>query len=190
MIRDDHRRDAAPVPALAPPLQGASTPPGNEESAASRPIQPDASRARDASIAVAGPVAPFSSRLRPAAPAPRGNVRRAIMTVAAATSIAIPGLGITYSPRRRRGTLATGRVIGEDLKRIRNAMSANTGKLRRILGGRQQAGRRVLGLWIGVPIAESEGPVVVNGHHGVRPEVTRYRSLKPSGFDMLGRART
>ena len=68
-------------------------------------------------------------------------------------------------------------------------MSANTGKLRRILGGRQQAGRRVLGLWIGVPIAESEGPVVVNGHHRVRPEVTRYRNLKPSGFDMLGRAR-
>ena len=69
-------------------------------------------------------------------------------------------------------------------------MSANTGKLRRILGGRQQAGRRVLGLWIGVPIAESEGPVVVNGHHRVRPEITQYRYLKPSGFDMLGRART
>ena len=68
-------------------------------------------------------------------------------------------------------------------------MSANTGKLRRILGGRQQAGRRVLGLWIGVPIAESEGPVVVNGHHRVRPEITQYRYLKPSGFDMLGRAR-
>ena len=69
-------------------------------------------------------------------------------------------------------------------------MSANTGKLRRILGGRQQAGRRVLGLWIGVPIADSDRPVVVNGHHRVLPEVTRYRYLKPSGFDMLGGART
>jgi len=69
-------------------------------------------------------------------------------------------------------------------------MSANTGKLRRIVGGRQQPGGRVLGLWNCTPIAESEGPVVVNRHHRVRPEVTRHRYLKPSGFDMLGRART
>ena len=69
-------------------------------------------------------------------------------------------------------------------------MSASTGKLRRIVGGHQQAGGRVLGPWNGVPIAESEGPVVVNGHHRVRPEITQYRYLKPSGFDMLGRART
>ena len=69
-------------------------------------------------------------------------------------------------------------------------MSANTGKLRRIVGGRQQAGGRVLGVWNGVPIAESEGPVVANGHHCVRPEVTRYRSLKPTGFDMLAGGRT
>jgi hypothetical protein len=69
-------------------------------------------------------------------------------------------------------------------------MSASTGKLRRIVGGHQQAGGRVLGVWNRVPIAESEGPVVVNGHDGVRPEVTRYRSLKPTGFDMLGGAGT
>jgi hypothetical protein len=69
-------------------------------------------------------------------------------------------------------------------------MSANTGKLRRIVGGHQQAGRRVLGAWTGVPIAESEGPVVVNGPHRVRPEITRHRYLEPSGFDMLGGART
>ena len=69
-------------------------------------------------------------------------------------------------------------------------MSASTGKLRRIVGGHQQAGGRVLGVWNRVPIAEGKRPVTVNGHHGARPEVTRHRSLKPSGFDMLGRART
>jgi hypothetical protein len=69
-------------------------------------------------------------------------------------------------------------------------MSANTGKLRRIVGGHQQAGGRVLGLWNGTPISDREGPVAVNGHHRVPPEVTRHRYLKPSGFDMLGRART
>ena len=69
-------------------------------------------------------------------------------------------------------------------------MSANTGKLRRIVGGHQQAGGPVLGPWNGTPIADSDRPVVVNGHHRVLPEVTRYRYLKPSGFDMLGGART
>jgi hypothetical protein len=69
-------------------------------------------------------------------------------------------------------------------------MSANTGKLRRIVGGHQQAGGRVLRPWTGAPIAESEGPVVVNGNHCARREVTRYRFLEASRFDMLGGART
>ena len=69
-------------------------------------------------------------------------------------------------------------------------MSANTGKLRRIVGGHQQAGGRVLGLGNGVPIADSDRPVVVKGNRCVPPKVTRPRYLEPSSFDTLSRART
>jgi hypothetical protein len=65
-------------------------------------------------------------------------------------------------------------------------MSANTRKLRRIVGGHQQAGGRVLDLWNGTAIANSDRA----GNHCVRPEVAHYRYLEPSRFDMIGGART
>jgi hypothetical protein len=69
-------------------------------------------------------------------------------------------------------------------------MSAITAKLRRIVGRHERAGRRVLDVWNGKPIAESDRPVVVTGNYCVPPDVAQFRYLEPSGLDALGRART
>jgi len=69
-------------------------------------------------------------------------------------------------------------------------MSAINAKLRRIVGGHEQAVGRVLDVWNGTPIAESHRPVTVKGNDRVPPEVTRSRYLEQSGFDAFSRART
>ena len=68
-------------------------------------------------------------------------------------------------------------------------MSAITAKLRRIVGGHEQAAGRVLDVRNGAPIAESNRPVTVNSSDRVPPEVTRSRYLERSRVDTLRRAR-
>ena len=69
-------------------------------------------------------------------------------------------------------------------------MSAITAKLRRVVGGHERPGGRVLYIGNGTPTAESDRPVVVKGNHCAPPEVMRSRYLELSSFDTFGRART
>ena len=69
-------------------------------------------------------------------------------------------------------------------------MTAINAKLRRIVGGHEQAGGGVLDLCNGTPTAKSDRSVVLKGNHCVPPEVTRSRYLEQSGFDAFSRART
>jgi hypothetical protein len=69
-------------------------------------------------------------------------------------------------------------------------MSAITAKLRRIVGGHEQAAGRVLDVWNGTPIAESNRPVMVRGNDCMPPEVTRSRYVEPPNLDPLRRARS
>ena len=68
-------------------------------------------------------------------------------------------------------------------------MSAITSKLRRIVGGHEQAAGRVLDVRNGAPIAESTRPVTVKGNDPLPPEVTRSRYVEPKPFGTLRRAR-
>jgi uncharacterized protein (DUF427 family) len=68
---------------------------------------------------------------------------------------------------------------------LENAMSAITGRLRRLVGANEQNDGPVRAVWNGTVIAESDRTIKLEGNHYFPPEDVRREHLEPSSHHSI-----